>query len=161
MFDLSGKPPRCDTPSADPESSGAPTRLGPLGTHHAGLRVSACVCGEHGLLCVVHVCVLPCGVVCLTPFSIVSRSLCVVANGIISFFLRLRDIPLYKCTAFSLSVHLSRDGQVVSMSCLCEQCCCEQTGVCILLDGSFVQVFLNFFGCMARVLQDLSSPTRV
>ena len=46
---------------------------------------------------------------------IISRSIHVAANGI-SFFLCLSNIPLYKCTTPSLSIHLSMDMQVASMS---------------------------------------------
>ena len=53
----------------------------------------------------------------LTSFSkIISRSICVTAGGIISFFLWLSSIPLYICTTSSLATHLSMDIYVVSMS---------------------------------------------
>ena len=45
----------------------------------------------------------------LTSFSmVISRPICVLTNGILSFFL-MANIPLYKCTTTSLSVHLSMD----------------------------------------------------
>ena len=54
---------------------------------------------------------------CLTSLSmIVSRSIHVAANGIISFFLWLSNIPLYICTTSSLSIPLLMDIQVASMS---------------------------------------------
>ena len=37
---------------------------------------------------------------------IISRSIHVTANGIISFFLWLSNIPFYICITFSLSIHL-------------------------------------------------------
>ena len=40
---------------------------------------------------------------------IISRSIHVVANGIISFFLWLSNSPLYKYATFSLPIHLSMD----------------------------------------------------
>ena len=47
---------------------------------------------------------------CLTSLStIISRSIHVVANGIISFFLWLSNIPWYICTTFSLPIPLSMD----------------------------------------------------
>ena len=46
--------------------------------------------------------------VCLSLLSvIISRSIPVATNGIISFLLGLSSIPLYICTTSSLSIHLS------------------------------------------------------
>ena len=44
------------------------------------------------------------------------RSIHVAANGIISFFLWPSNTPLYIYTASSLSIHLSMDTQVASMT---------------------------------------------
>ena len=38
---------------------------------------------------------------------IISRSIHVAANGVTSFFSIADNIPLYACTQFSLSIHLS------------------------------------------------------
>ena len=38
---------------------------------------------------------------------IISRSIHVAANGVTSFFFMADNIPLYACTQFSLSIHLS------------------------------------------------------
>ena len=46
---------------------------------------------------------------------VISRSINVAANGIL-FFLWLSSIPLYICTTTSLSIHLSMDIKVASMS---------------------------------------------
>ena len=47
---------------------------------------------------------------------IISRSIYVAVNGIISFFLWLSNILLYLCIIFSLSILLSVDIEVASMS---------------------------------------------
>ena len=47
---------------------------------------------------------------------IISGCIHVAANGIISFFLWPSNTPLYICTASSLSIHLSMDTQVASMT---------------------------------------------
>ena len=54
----------------------------------------------------------------LTFFTIISRSILEAANGytIYSNFQWLSNIPLYVCTASSLSIHLSMDIWVVSVS---------------------------------------------
>ena len=45
---------------------------------------------------------------CLTSLCIIfSGSIHVAANGITSFFFMAYNIPLYACTQFSLSIHLS------------------------------------------------------
>lgn len=54
-----------------------------------------------------------------------SKFIHVIANGKISFFQRLNNIPSYVYTTFSLSLHLSIDSWVVSISCYCEYCCSE------------------------------------
>ena len=47
---------------------------------------------------------------CLTLLSMkISRFIHVAANGIISFFLQLSNIPLYICTTSSLFIHLLMD----------------------------------------------------
>ena len=54
---------------------------------------------------------------CLTSLSmIIFGSIHVAANGIISFFLWLSNSPLYIYTTSSLSIHLSMDIYIVSMS---------------------------------------------
>ena len=52
---------------------------------------------------------------CFTSLSMISRAIHVAANGIISSF-GMAHIPLYICTTYSLSIHLSVDIQVISMS---------------------------------------------
>ena len=65
----------------------------------------------------------------LTSLSmIISRSVHVAANGIISFILQMSNIPLYICT-ISLSIPLLMDIQVVSILGDCKQCCSEHCGV--------------------------------
>ena len=49
-------------------------------------------------------------VLCLTSlWMLISRSIHVAVNSIISSFLRPSNIPLYKCTTSSLSIHLFMD----------------------------------------------------
>ena len=47
---------------------------------------------------------------------VISRSIHVGANSIISFFLWPSNIPLYVCTTSSLSTSLSADSWIVSLS---------------------------------------------
>ena len=55
----------------------------------------------------------------------------IAANDIISVFLWLSNIPLDICSTYSLSIHLSVDIQVASMSWLLLQCCNEHWDECI------------------------------
>ena len=66
-----------------------------------------------------------------------SRSIQFAANGIVSFFLWLSNIPLYVCATSPLSIPV--DGHLGFFHCLnyCEKCCSEHRGASVFLNYSF------------------------
>ena len=75
---------------------------------------------------------------------IVSRSIHVAINDIISFFLQLSNIPLYICAISSLSIPLLMDILVASISWLIVNTAAVSIGVgaCIFSNYGFLQIFV-------------------
>ena len=71
-----------------------------------------------------------------------SRCTPIPANGIILLFLYLSSTPLYViCTTSSLSIPLSMDIWVASVSWLLKYCFSGYWGVCILSDYAFLWTY--------------------
>ena len=73
-----------------------------------------------------------------------SRAIRVTSNDPILFLLWLRNISLYVCTGFSLSIPLLRF--LPSHSC-CEQCCSEHWGACVFGNYGFLWVYAQEWDC--------------
>ena len=84
------------------------------------------------ILCISNIIYLSLSVWLTSLTMIISRSIHVATNDTFHSFLQVSNSPLYICTTYSLSIHLSADIYVASRS-YCKQCCDEYCGICMYL----------------------------
>ena len=78
---------------------------------------------------------------------VISKSIHVVSNGIISFFVWLSNIPLYKYTASSLLTHLPMDTVLLPCLGYCDQCFCEHEGACLFKSEFSQDIYAQEWDC--------------
>ena len=86
---------------------------------------------------------------------IISRSTHIAANGIISLFLWLSNIPLCIYTVSSYPFICHWTFRLFPCLDYCKQCCCEDWGACIFSNYHFLWIYAQEWDC--RIMWQLYS----